>query len=146
MLVTGLLGARITALADDDGIDHARRGLGLAGSRKTHGFDRVLIPALHEIFLETELACRRVDPGFDTRVAHRKNARRHAQFVAIAVVASVKVFPCARYLSGADGPRDRDRRHGTRSVQPSSPMACRQKNVSPFTPQPRSLLSSPAMP
>ena len=61
-----------------DGIDHARSGFGLIRSGETNRIDRILIPALHEIFLEAQLADGRVDPGFHAGIAHGENARLHA--------------------------------------------------------------------
>ena len=56
------------------------RGFGVGGSGEAHGVHRVLIPALHEIFLKAQLADGRIHAGFDARVAHGQNARFHAEF------------------------------------------------------------------
>ena len=64
-----------------DGVDHPRRRFRIRGAGKARGIHRVLIPALHEIFFETQLANRGVDAGFHPRVAHGKNAGLDAEFL-----------------------------------------------------------------
>ena len=78
----GIAGSNEYRIGGDDGFDHSRRGLGVGGSGKTHRIHRILIPALHEIFFETQLAGRRIHASLDARIAHGQNARLHAELIA----------------------------------------------------------------
>ena len=66
----------------NNGFDHSRSRLGVGGSGETHGVHGILIPALHEIFFEAQLAGRRIHAGLDARIAHGKDARFHSQLFA----------------------------------------------------------------
>src|SRR5271170_2054571 len=65
-----------------DGVYYAGRRFGVRGSGEANRFNWVLIPALHEIFLEAEIADRRVHPGLDARVTHRQDPRLYGELVA----------------------------------------------------------------
>ena len=96
MLVMGLLGAIRTASAEVIASMTPGAGSASEAPAKRTEFDRILIPALHEIFLEAQLAdIGRVDAGFDARVAHGQNARLHAELFADDGVASESVLPSA---------------------------------------------------
>ncbi len=61
-----------------NGVSHARSGFRFLGSGEANGIHRILIPALHEIFLEAQISGRRVDPGFHAGVAHGKDPGLYA--------------------------------------------------------------------
>src|SRR5207247_2744136 len=63
-----------------DGFDDAGSGFGVGDSGETYGVHRILIPALHKIFLEAELADGRANSGFYPRIAHGKNASLDTEF------------------------------------------------------------------
>ena len=74
MLVTGLLGARITASADCDAFDHARSGMRMFGAFEAHGTHLNLVALAHEVFLKVQRAVGGVEHGRDAIVGHGQHA------------------------------------------------------------------------
>src|SRR4029077_16009266 len=64
-----------------DRVDYSGSRLRIGSPGEAHGLYRILIPALHEIFFETELTDRGIDTSFYSRVAHGQNPCLHAELL-----------------------------------------------------------------
>ena len=135
MLVMGLLGASSTTVADRMASVTPGAGSALFGSGEANGIDRILIPALHEIFFEAQFADRRVDPGFHAGVAHGKDPGLHAHLGSDGSGNFSQSFAfLATILCAAGGPRDRGRRRETRWALPVHPWPEGKKRYRPLLP------------
>ena len=70
----GIAGSDQHGIGGGDRVDDAGGGFGVAGAGEADGIHGVLIPALHKIFFEAQLARGSVDAGFHARVAHGQDA------------------------------------------------------------------------
>src|SRR5215470_3506362 len=66
-------------LRRSDRFEDTRRRLGLASAGEANRGDRILKPALDEIFFKAQLPDRSFDTGLNALIAHRKNSRSDDQ-------------------------------------------------------------------
>ena len=128
-----------------DRLYHSRRRLRIGGAGIANRFHWILVPALNEIFFKAQVSRRSQNPRLHARIAHRQHACLDAK-PGRNLGRGLTELSCHRKAAWCEecGWPDRDRQRETTSAVPVAPWHCRQKKVSPFTPQPRSWLSFPA--
>src|ERR1700722_18892228 len=70
-----ITGGEHDEISGTDSLDHSGSGLGVRSSGEANRLDGILIPALDEIFFETEVTDGSEHSSFDARVAHGQDSR-----------------------------------------------------------------------